>query len=376
MGKRSPFRVATKDQENNSVRIYVAGLATVQLPAGLCKVFKFCIPFLVLVLLFIATSPSVSAQTLVLRDLTLVPSARIRSLQEEGLQLADGRTFGWDEILRAEVGTRWQDDVDDYLKTIGQPLFRLKKRISDGDFALAAEIAPLLQKSSNPQVRFLSNRALMLNLAQRGQPEAAVPHMFRAMLAQQAIKGDVTGDAQSQSKSLLKELMFSDGEFKTIVPKLLPVFGDSAAAVEALDQISAMGNERVLVKKIPVAAVYLNLLGAVSQKFNKNLPLDAKLRHWRAVVGMAAREIPRQSLTDMVANKEPDFRVTAMFYFSQSEKNANLQQRILTLLKITAGWQETFPQVAQLSLEQATKIAKGSEYSESLRKTLETLSAK
>jgi len=174
-----------------------------------------------------------TAQTIVLRDLTLIESANVASLDESQLRLSSGQTLSWDEILQAEVDDRFQEQVDDYLVRIGQPTFRLKNRILSNNFALAASSATTLLDSPDPHVRFLANRAMMRSFVQGGQPESAVVCMLRAMLAQKEFSRDID--------PRMKGLLFEDATFSSIVGELLPVFSDQQAAGTAITDIGELG---------------------------------------------------------------------------------------------------------------------------------------
>ena len=85
---------------------------------------------------------------LVLRSLE-IPKSEIKQFDKRAVYLNDGTIVNWDEVLQAElpVGTKAeggvpasQESFDHFLKTRGMPLFRIRHRLSIGDFASLSEM--------------------------------------------------------------------------------------------------------------------------------------------------------------------------------------------------------------------------------------------
>ncbi len=306
------------------------------------------------------SAPFASGQTIVLRDLTLIESEKVISLDESQLRLAGGRTLTWDQILQADVDDRFQQQVDANITNIGQPTFRLKNRILADNFVLAADSAQALIDSPDPHIRFLANRAMMRSHAHSGKTEPAVVCMLRAMLAQK--------EFARQIDPPMEHLLFEDNSFSSVVHDLLPVFSDGEAASQAIADIGELGNERVLVNKLPVASVYLSLLGATAGQNIGNLPFPDTLNHWRTLVPVALGRIGQRTLQHTISGQDETFRIAATFYWSTCDKNGSLEKRILGLLRIASAWRDKFPNIARLSLQQAAKIAQGTRFQKDLDK--------
>ena len=89
---------------------------------------------------------SAAAQTIILRDLTLIEAVAVEHMNIEGVFLTGGRHYSWDLVLQGEVGAAYQQEFDRWRKTVGELRFRLLQRMKHGDDEALGELASELEK--------------------------------------------------------------------------------------------------------------------------------------------------------------------------------------------------------------------------------------
>ena len=74
-----------------------------------------------------------AADQIVLRDLTIISDRKVTAFDVDGIQLDDGKSLTWDQVEKASIGEQ-QAEFDALLKQLGNDLYRLRRRLTDGDY--------------------------------------------------------------------------------------------------------------------------------------------------------------------------------------------------------------------------------------------------
>lgn len=313
----------------------------------------------VVVLLSMIVRPQAgSAQVIVLRDLSRVQGVGVKNVNDEALTLADDRQLSWDRILQADVGSVWQQDVDDRVAQIGLPLFRLKQRLRVGDFAAALEIAEPAYRGDRPfagsDANFLVCRAVMQRRIEAGRFAEAVEPMFRAVMLQD--------QCRQETLDSFPHLLFDSNALKTeICEQLLPIWPDVKATKTQLVSLANSADVSKLIKTHPAAAIYLATMAAQTgqsqqlARWEADLEIE-ELRPWRLLI---KPDFAKTYYSRMLPGAAGSLRVVAMYQWAtdraSGESNAN--RRVLALLNIVANYQQRFPQAAALALEAAIELS-------------------
>ncbi len=88
---------------------------------------------LVALLLHFAASPC-PADRIILRNLQILDNKTVKSFDEDGVILDGFRLITWDEIERGQVDPDRQEAFDRMLAELGDPLYRIRRRLEDGDY--------------------------------------------------------------------------------------------------------------------------------------------------------------------------------------------------------------------------------------------------
>jgi len=200
-----------------------------------------------------ASHIALSQSPIILRDLTLIRDKTISNFDRSAITLSDGSTLNWDEVLKArlpqdtDLGQR-QSEFDDFIKQIGLPLFRVKTRIQQGDWAGAGRIAGPIFDSvmdgsatfSNPDVEYLICLATMKartgqGSAQRNRAGAVIPFL-RALTAQP--------DVDQKTLAIVGTQRIADKREDVLSPDLLPVWFDVGQTQRAAEKIAKLAGSK------------------------------------------------------------------------------------------------------------------------------------
>jgi len=314
---------------------------------------RACICFLVAF-----NSCSILAQEIVLRDLTRISNIRITSVDDASLNLADGKQLSWDQILQARVDPVSQNLVDSRIEKFGLPLYRLKHRLRQKNFAGAFEIAQQWydndeQKFSGSEANFLVCRSVMLGRIGRAENGLAIEPMVRAIELQEK--------CSSEFLTSIPGLAFSKSELKTeLCNQLLPVWGSAEETVSQLNDLEAKLDLKTLTQKWPGLAVYLSSMTVHARQrermtqWNSAMGSVPELRSWQRVLNSDLSQTP---LSILLRDTEGPMRVSTMYLWATAEdQKAAKSERVLTLLKIAANYQDEFPALAKESLARAVEL--------------------
>lgn len=292
-------------------------------------------------------------QTIVLRDLQLIEGADVAAMTVEGVTLADGRNWRWDQIQEGDVGPQWQSEFERWLKEIGEPLFRVRQRLASRDYSSlqphADELAShAIQYESTSSVYYLACCAKVRSALDQQQREAALVPLLELLR--------VRNEARTfHDIEELSELHFAESR---LCDELLPVWFDADAAREQLAQIRKSAR---VPKAIPgdAAYIYLNTLAIAAGESAipvENSPSDDP---WRLIYSAQSallagnnEQVARELDADLFRDSAERHAI-ALYYLGTAQSqmepqsvdsnvNTNRALWMLTLLKIPALYEDRF----------------------------------
>ncbi len=340
---------------------------------------------------------------IVLRDLTLIRDKTISNFDRSAITLSDGSTLQWDEVLQAQLAdgdqgtelSQRQSEFDDFIKQIGLPLFRVKTRIQQGDWAGAGKIAGPVFDSvasgsstfANPNVEYLICLATMKSRIGQGSSTrnraGAVIPFLRAL--------SVQPNVDQATLALVGTQRMADEREDVLSPDLLPVWfdiGQTRFAAAKIKQLADSKENRDAEKPADVAmAIYLASMqielgqnDAANANLNrlkgrKSKPIESWLTVLNARMLLKAGEhVKAQAMLDRNSeNIVGDARPVAIYYRGLSEfelhntkpdrplnsvVDIELSKSSLMLMRLPAFYGESHPDLAASGLYQVAKIAK------------------
>lgn len=324
-----------------------------QASSGLSVVFQA----LVICMVFSAAGEA-SAQSIVLRNLSRIYPAAIQSLDGESLTLAGGEKVTWDRVLQVDVDADWQQRIEQKVREIGEPLYRLKYRLQQNNVAGAYEIARQWYQQedrsfSGVQANFMVCRAIMLGRLEGGERAAAIEPMLQALILQQ--------QCEQGFLDSLPHIAFAPDELKAGIHEgFLPVWSSQEEAAPQLKRLFSGFDLDEQVARWPGLAVYLCSLSIHAQQRERapswGLAMQGvpQLRRWQ---GMLNKRFSRMTLPTLTAGLEDGLRVAALYcWASDREQQAAKSDRVLALLKIVANDGERYPRVAKLALARSIEL--------------------
>jgi hypothetical protein len=211
-------------------------------------------------LLFIASAalPAAGADRIVLRNLEIIRDKKILAMNLDGLQLEGGQMLGWDEIESGKLEGERQVLFDKYLANVGIHLYRIRQRLTVGDYRTLAPHAEAIEKyykDREGDAAYLAMQALMWGRLAQGQREAAVEPYWRCY---QHLRG-----RQASEVKLPGTRRLTIDAATGICDELPPVWFDGAAAKTALPAAAeAIG--RIKEPRPAGAAIYYATLAAAA----------------------------------------------------------------------------------------------------------------
>jgi hypothetical protein len=172
---------------------------------------------------------SAAGDELLLRDFTRIRDAALRQFDEDGVVLQDGRVLGWDQIQRGTVSGDRQAAFDQLLEALGEPLFRIRKRLAAGDYReLSEEAESLYERYRGRQsgTAYVVCQAVMWSRQARGLRESAVEPYLRCF--------GILRTQPDDAIDLPGERRLTIDRVTGMSPDLAPVWFDAQAAKDAL----------------------------------------------------------------------------------------------------------------------------------------------
>ncbi|MCC9605398.1 hypothetical protein LOC68_23155 [Blastopirellula sp. JC732] len=254
------------------------------------------------------------ADRLILRNLEILNNINVVSLDEDGVNVEGQGIIGWDQIERGTVGNK-QAEFDKLLKDLGGPLFRLRQRLSVGDYSGLSEQAEALFSTyakRESETAYLVCQATMWSRQALGRPAAALEAYFRCLRMLRSKAG--------LASTLPGGRKLSFDTATGLSPELEPIFFDSAEAQAALPAVKAAAQD--LQPPLPQAAfVYVGSLAIsagdmpLAEKSFENLRADNPLvADWR-VIAPAMEDLTRGENSQAIVQLEA--RVPGMHPFNR-----------------------------------------------------------
>lgn len=296
-----------------------------------------------------------SAQHVVLRDLTFIEAAKVESMDVNGLVLDGGLQFLWSDILQGKVGQQ-QNKFDGFLKEIGLPLFRIQSRLAGGSFddlqPMANQLLQISADKAGPTA-YIANAASFHDFLSQGMREAAAVPLIN-ILAMRTAAPDL--------KSLDRELGLRFK--KDVCLNLLPIwFDDSAAKLAWQNLQSASGLNAANLKQENPYLLSLQILNEpqttdLTSKVKKETgwgPILVAQSAWLNSNPGSALE----SLQNSSPNLDAAQRALALYYRGLAMRDLNMKSPSdatapwkLILLQIPAQYENQFPELSAAAIYQ------------------------
>lgn len=309
-------------------------------------------------------STSARADLIVLRNLDIIKDRTVKSFDEDGVHLDDGKTITWDEIEKGTVENSKQADFEKMLKELGPPLYRIRQRLKVGDYE------GLLEHAEAVYPRYLDRRSptaymvfqsLMWARVADGQREKAVEPYLRAYEYLRATK--------TANPPLLGTRRLEFDPATGLTPTLQPVWFDKEAAKASLEGVRNAARDMASPYPDGVYLYYASLaLAAGDSKSAEDMlkRVEAKQRaaaelkqivlaQQEVLEGKPAGDVARlEATTDQML---PQNQAAACYWLglaktSQPEKETRLAG-VLRLLRIPALYGKQSPELAGAGLYHA-----------------------
>ncbi|MCA9176409.1 MAG: hypothetical protein KDB14_18105 [Planctomycetales bacterium] len=305
---------------------------------------------------------------IVLRNLEVIRGESVAALSVDGVQLADQRLVGWDEIERITVTSAPQAEADRLLQQVGGPLFRLRQRLTVGDYANLLEPAEQIERLFAGRTGYASllvHQSLMWGRLAAGERE-------RALLPYVECLANIGSDPKLAAR--LPGTRRSTIDNVGLCRELPPIWFDEAAA-RAVLPVVLQRVAAIPAARRPVALyLYCGTLAAaagdkaMAQRMAAAIPDRGRGGHWRAILEMqqAASEGGRAAVTELAEFDRllADDRSLALYWHAKlrlaqagSGDSANQEARadaLLQLLRIPAAYGSQQPEVAAAALHEVT----------------------
>ena len=144
------------------------------------------------------------------------------------MQLDDGTRLSWDDIETARLAEDKQAEFERLRKELGEPLYRIRQRLSVGDYRGALPHAEAVYRQyadRESPTAYMVVQALMWGRLAAGRREEALEPYLRCVEYLRRMKGSV---------SLPGERRLAHDPKTGLSPELLPVWFDERAAQTAL----------------------------------------------------------------------------------------------------------------------------------------------
>ena len=324
--------------------------------------------FIVVCWLLIAAHPAwTNAQVqLVLRDLATVTTTSL-DIQEFYIELDGGKKYYWDEVLHSSgLSENDQNIFDHRVNTFGLPLYRIRHRLTIGDWTSLSEIIDEFVQliGTQPAKRLDERTSYLLKLAKLrarladGNREESLVLFFELCqidLGDSSIRKDFhSGD-------------FSNEEIDTgFTTQILPIWFDEFTSRGVLNEIGA---QELNPADLPDGKlIYLSSLHAAAgnqdhaKKFNEELSTrDSSLvQVWLPIVQAQSNPTSEDTQLSQVYRKmtgPPRAVANFVVAMENTDKPDGYDLAVLDLLFIHANYGKQFPTISSHALKLAADIS-------------------
>ncbi|GIW57034.1 MAG: hypothetical protein KatS3mg082_3438 [Nitrospiraceae bacterium] len=309
--------------------------------------------------------PAMAADRLILRNLEVITGRTVVSFDENGVRLDNGTLLGWDELEGGSVATK-QDEFQQMIRDVGEPLFRIRQRLLVGDVGSLDQPSALLwprYRTSRGPVAYRVAICLAWSRMARGQREQAVVPVVWAMEARRAMS-----EWPAEAWQLPGPRQPRWDPQTGLLLELLPVAWQPEAAGQVLDELGATVGR--MQRPLPLAArIYYATLASAAGQFERAAnALDSsepQLAWWRGLIELeqALAEGRQAAAAQWLSTQWPatsgPMRVAALFglgryYSAQQDRQA--ERGLLLLVRLAAERQSNDdPEPAAAALLAAMK---------------------
>lgn len=330
-----------------------------------------------------------AAERIILRNLQIIEDKKVLAFNEDGVRLEGGRVLAWDEIEKAKVDPAQQDAFDRMLAGLGDHLYRVRRRLEDGDYRSIppatedgaagkppAEYKSLLTESEAVYPRYRGRtsktaymvfQGLMWARLEAGRREEALEPYLDCYDYLRTV-----GPAQAALPGKRR----LDFDLATgLSPELTPVWFDAKAAKAALPGVLAAVAR--MKKPIPDGVrIYFATLSLAAgdgdgarkalEGLKGDVPRIAQLRDLVLAQDEVQRGKPGQAVAGLqlaVATLDPANRPLALYWLGMAEVARAGQDAerdgVLRLLHLPALYGKTHPELAAAGLYHAMKTLTG-----------------
>ncbi|MBI2480032.1 MAG: hypothetical protein HYV60_15795 [Planctomycetia bacterium] len=306
--------------------------------------------------------PTVSgADRIILRNLKIITDKTVTAFDEDGVRLDSTQVLGWDEIEKAKVAPDKQAAFDTMLGELGDHLYRIRQRLSVGDYE------GLLPHAEAVQERFIGRasdtaytvlQSLMWGRLALGQREAALaPYLQCYEILRLRNKSEIRLPGERRLVCDARTALTSD---------LTPVWFDSEAAKAALPNVFEV--IRGMKERPEGALIYFASLasaagddetaGKVLDAARSTTPPISELRDivaaQREILTSATAGVAVRRLNDNIDNMSSDNKPLGLYWLGRhnlsSTEMETQQHGMLDLLRVSAVYGESQPELAGAAL--------------------------
>lgn len=314
---------------------------------------------LAVTLLLLTPAATLRADRIILRNLDIISDKTVESFDEDGVRLNDGTVISWDRIEKGRVAESKQAAFDAMLADLGSDLYRIRQRMSIGDYR------GLLPHAESVYARYAGRRsdtaymvfqALMWARLAVGQREAALEPYLECV--------ECLRRAEAENRTaLLPGTRRLDVDLKTgLSSELPPVWFDAEAARQHLDGVGQTISQMVKPRPPATRVYYATLALAAGEREKATQALEGleELPELKAIVeaqlqldgGSAGDAI--NSLARQTDRLQGSLKTLALYWLgrgriAQSDQ-ATRNRGLLDLLRIAALSGQDQPELAAAGL--------------------------
>jgi hypothetical protein len=302
---------------------------------------------------------------IILRNFDVLNDVKISGFDEDGVRLESGKTLTWDQIEAGMLAGERQAAFDLMLKELGNPLYRIRQRLSIGDYqgllSHAEKISGRYEKRTSDAAYWVT-LGLMWGRISDGQREAALPAYLRCSEILR-VRGDQPPSTPGNRKLVIDP---NTG----LCPDLAPIWFDKQAAKEQIEPV--VGIIAAMPQPRPAAArLYFAALAITAGEFDRAAsvlkePLEGRGEEIRQIL-LAQQVIqggtPQAGLASLNGadsgfsfESKPLARYWIGFAKTALDDSAQRRAGLLDLLRLPAVHGEHHPDLAAAGLYRAMQV--------------------
>jgi hypothetical protein len=299
------------------------------------------------------------ADRIVLRNLDVIHDRTVVEFDEDGVRLDNGRILSWDQIETGRVEEARQADFDRLLRELGTDLYRIRQRLTVGDYRGLLPHAEALQDrflGRSGDTAYMVFQSLMWARLEAGRREqAAVAYLH-------CLEYLTSAGAKPQHELPGKRRLQFDPQ-TGLTPELVPVWFDAEAARDSLseltDTIARMRSSRLPAARIYHATLALAAgdLSAAEQALAELDGHDAWRALLRAQLQLAAGNPSQaeQTLAQVAETVAPELKPIMLYWLgtarlAQADRDRR-SEGLLDLLRLAALFGARQPELAAGALD-------------------------